>query len=65
MNTLKLWREQNRLTQEELARRSGVSRATISALETGRARYTTTSTLMKLATALNTTIADLFFQKSV
>lgn len=48
------------LTQEELARKSGVSRATISALENGKAEITTTDTLVKLANALNQRVSDIF-----
>ena len=54
-------REANNMTQEELAERSGVSRTTISALENGTERNTTTQTLLKIAKALNTNIDKLFF----
>jgi len=53
-------RESLGLTQEELAEKSGVSRGTISALENGTARATTTKTLLKIASALDTTV-DQFF----
>lgn len=58
-------REEKRMTQEELANKSGVSRATISALENGTARATSTKTLLKLAEALGTTVDSIFFSKAV
>ena len=58
-------REQLRMTQEELARKSGISRSTVSALENGTAHSTVVSTLQKIAYALDTTVADLFFEQSV
>ncbi len=53
-------REEKRMTQEELAIKSGVSRGTISALENGTARNTTSKTLLALATALETTVDQIF-----
>lgn len=54
-------REQSNMTQEELAKRSGVSRGTISAIENNSMRETTTKTLVKLALALGTTVEQIFF----
>lgn len=54
-------RQEKNMSQEELALKSGVSRATISALENGTERYVMTGTLMKLAKALGTTIDKIFF----
>lgn len=54
-------REEKRLTQEELAKLSGVSRPTIVALENGTAEDVKISTLQKLAAALGKTIQDIFF----
>ena len=54
-------REEKDMTQEELSRQSGVSRATISALENGTTRSTSTKTLLKLAKALGTTVDAIFF----
>ena len=45
---------------EQLSEKSGVSRATISALENGKAEITTTDTLLKLAKALNRRVSDIF-----
>lgn len=53
-------REKKNMTQEELSERSGVSRGTISALENGTSRSTTTKTLMNIARALGIPIEELF-----
>lgn len=58
-------REQLGMTQEDLEKKSGVSRVTISGLENGTTRNTTTGTLLKLATALGTTIDRIFYADSV
>ena len=48
-------------SQEELAEKSGISRATISMLENDVTKEVMTSTLRALADALETTVTDLFF----
>lgn len=48
------------MTQEELARRSGVSRSIISELESGKREVTTTVTIIKLADALGKKPNDIF-----
>lgn len=53
-------RKGKKLSQEELAKKSGVSRAIISGLESGRIDITTTGTLKKLAKALETSVSDFF-----
>ena len=58
-------REKLKMTQEELAEKSGVSRGTISGLENGTDRATSPKTLVKLAKALQKTIDALFFTDSV
>lgn len=58
-------RESCGITQEELAKKSGVCRATIWALETNPEYTTTTKTLIKIAKALNTTMDALFYTQSV
>lgn len=58
-------REAKKMTQEELSEKSGVSRGTISALENGLVRNTTSKTLLKLAQALDTTVDRIFFAESV
>lgn len=56
------YREKAKLTQEQLAEKSGVSRATISSLENGTAKTTNTDTLVKLANALGTKVSKLLFE---
>ena len=62
---IKELREAMKMTQEELAEKSGVSRGTISDLENGIDRTTTSKTLVKLAQALDTTVDRIFFTKGV
>lgn len=47
-------------SQEKLSKISGVSRAIISALETSDSTRTSTGTLIKLATAMTCSVADIF-----
>lgn len=56
-------REAQKMTQEELAEKSGVSRGTIVALENDEDRTTTTKTLLKIAKGLGTTVDNLFLEK--
>lgn len=58
-------RDEARMTQEELAAKSGISRTTISGLENGTVRSTSTKTLVKIATALGTTVDRIFFADCV
>ena len=58
---IKKLREDLKISQEELAVKSGVSRTIISALETGAISETSTATLKKLATFFNVKVSDLFF----
>ena len=62
---IKELRDAKRMTQEELAEKSGVSRGTIVALESGNVKNTTTATLLKLAQGLGTTVDDIFFADDV
>lgn len=57
---VKEWREKRHLTQEELAAKSGVSRATIAALEGGNKKTASVTTLMKLAEALGVRVDKIF-----
>lgn len=50
-----------KMSQEELEAKSGVSRGTICAIENDPECNTTTKTLEKLATALGTTVDQIFF----
>ena len=59
-------REQKNMSQEELERRSGISRQTISAIENDKVRENVKAgTLLAIANALETTVDALFFQKAV
>lgn len=58
-------RESRDMTQEELAEKSGVSRVTISGLENGTERNTTSKTLVKIASALGVTVDQIFFMEAV
>lgn len=58
-------REKVGMTQEELSARSGVSRATICALENQEERNTTSRTLNRLAVALGVSVDQLFFAANV
>ena len=54
------FREELHMSQQELAEKSGVSRATLSGLENGKIEVTTTETLIKIATALEKKVSDIF-----
>lgn len=56
-------REAKGITQEELSSKSGVSRATIWALERGDDRVTTTKTLFNIAVALDVEMDELFLAR--
>lgn len=60
-NKLKEARECKGISQEELAEKSGVSRTTISELETEKKEVTTNITLEKIATALGEKVSNIFF----
>ena len=53
------------MTQEELSKRSGVSRVTIIGLENGKIRNSKTDTLRQIAEALDMTMDALFFDEDV
>ena len=54
-------REEIGISQEELAKRARISRTTLSGLESGTIKTTTTSTLLKIAEALDRKVTDIFF----
>ncbi len=60
---VKQCREEAKMSQEELSRRSGVSRTIISGLESGAIHVTTTETLLKIARALDKKVSDIFFEE--
>lgn len=51
-------RKEKGISQEELAKKSGVSRPTISNLENNPDAITTTDTLQKIAVALGVKVSD-------
>lgn len=53
-------REELKMTQEELAKKSGVSRQTISAIETGKYENVLVGTLAAIASAMDTTVDKIF-----
>lgn len=57
---IKEFREQKGMSQEELSKKSGVSRSIISELETGKRIITTTDTLIKISEALEKSVKDIF-----
>lgn len=61
-NRVREIREEKRMTQAELAEKSGLSRQTIIAIETEENYSTTTGTLLKIANALETPINLIFLQ---
>ena len=54
-------REELRMSQEELAQKSGVSRQTISNIETGKYENVLVGTLASIALALDTTVDKIFY----
>lgn len=58
-------REAKGITQEELEKKSGVSRQTISAIENGKAGSVKIGTLLAIAKAMETTIDAIFFPDAV
>lgn len=53
-------RKEKGFTQEELAKRAHICRATLSNLETGKRNVTSTATLDKVAKALDVKLKDIF-----
>lgn len=64
-NRLKEAREEEGISQEELAKKSTVSRTIISELENQKTEVITNITLEKLANALNKRVTDIFFVEQV
>lgn len=64
-NKVKETRVNMHMTQEELSRRSGVSRPTISMIENNSIDNIESKTMMKIAIALGKDVGDIFFTESV
>lgn len=62
---LKTIREEKRMTQEELAEKSGISRVTICRIENGMQNDLKVGNLNKLAHALECSISDLVCEKNL
>ena len=60
-NILKEIREEQGISQEELSKKSNVSRTIISELENSKTDVITNVTLEKIAKALNKKVVDIFF----
>lgn len=60
INNLAKIRKMRKMTQEELAAKSGVSRATIALIETNKLHTSKLTTLQSLAKALDSTITEIF-----
>ncbi|WP_423782481.1 helix-turn-helix domain-containing protein [Faecalibaculum rodentium] len=58
-------RERAKVSQEELAKRSGVTQSIISALESGDSVNTTTGTLKALAQALGVTSSEIIYGEEI
>lgn len=54
-------REKLKLTQEEVAKRAGISRQTLISIESDMDFSTSTTTLIKIANALQCKVTDIFF----
>lgn len=62
-NRVKEYREKEGMTQEELAKKSEVSRNTISSIETGVNTNVTYEVMEKIAKALNKKVSTIFFNQ--
>lgn len=57
---IKEFREEKKMSQEDLSKAANVSRGIISGLESGSITVTTTGTLSKIANALGKKVSDIF-----
>lgn len=62
-NRIKDIRLEEGLTQEELSKKSGVSRTILSGLENGTIESITTDTLLAISSALKREVSDIFLFK--
>lgn len=61
---IKLRREERGITGAELARRAGISKGYLSEIENGQASRPSADVLHRIATALETTVADLLGRRA-
>jgi putative transcriptional regulator len=64
-NRVKEFREKLGLSQEQLSDKSGVSRVSISLIESGGTKNPSAKTLYALASAMGTTVDHIFFTDAV
>lgn len=64
-NLVRKRRKELDMTQEKLSEISNVSRATISLIENNALKSIESTTMFKLAIALNCDIGDIFFEENV
>jgi len=62
---LKEARVEKGITQQELADLSGINRVTIALIESGKTQDVMSSTILKLARALDKPIEEIFFDETV
>ena len=60
-NQVKRVREQLGLTQEDLSKKSGISRSVLANIENNRANNYTAKTMIAIADALNKRVDEIFF----
>lgn len=65
LNNVRELRKAAGLSLNELAQRSGISRTTIWAIETGRAEVVQSTTLIAIADALGKEVQECFFTQKV
>ena len=65
MNKVKDLRKSAKITQEELSKKSGVSRTTISAIENGNDSSASQRTMTAIADAFGKKVRNIFFLNNV
>ena len=62
MNRIKEFREKQNMTQQELSKKSGISRSYISQLENNKFSIIKSSTMTAIADALKKPVSTIFFK---
>lgn len=62
-NKIKEFRERLKMTQDDLAEKSGLSRSYICDLENGKRMVVKSTTMESIAKALNSSVSVIFFEK--